>query len=141
MNLVYTRRFFTVCLLYPPDGCLFGIGGEVCAENIFYNMHGGGVFYQMLLRICGVAVCGTSVQMLSVLFFISKNGSDSFGIPVTFVFVDGKHNVDGKAPVRCGGIIFFKNGFPVAAVGFQYRLCVVIVFDIAEPAVKLCDKD
>ena len=72
---------------------------------------------------------------------VIQDGPDPLGSAVTFGLVDGKHDVDDHLPVGRRGIIIFEDGPPVAMMGLENLLRDVIVLDVAEPTVKLCDQD
>ncbi len=118
-----------------------GVGGEVLLEDVIDDMLRGGILDQLLVLVCNIAIGRLSVQVLLPAFLVLEDGADAVGGPVAFVLIDGEHDIDGEAPVGRGGVVLLEDGLPVAVVGLQDGLGVVVVLDVAEPSVKLGDQD
>ena len=137
VDLVRSRSLVAISGNNIGHRAAFGKGCKVVLKDVFDDVAGIRILYQAFFRICDITISGFSVYMLPETLLIFENIANSFAGSITLIFIHGKHDVNCEATVRCGRIVFFENGFPVAVMCFQNSLCIMVIFDIPEPPVKL----
>lgn len=66
---------------------------------------------------------------------------DSIAVTIALILRDGQTDVDVQTAVCGGGVIGLRDRLPLDSVRFKYFLNLVIISDIAEPAVELGEKN